>query len=311
VVYLTPEVDAQERGRTMGSLLKSPRFCFGGAMLLVAAIGVADHFTPIWLSWSMVYLLPIVWASWRAGWWPGIVVGFSSIGAWLLGDLANASAVFYWHAMSWDLLMRAGVYVFIACVLSALREARDRERALARTDALTEVANGRAFIEAANLELERAKRHQRPITLAYIDLDDFKMVNDRYGHKQGDAVLRDVAGTIRRNVRAADTVARIGGDEFVILFPETGQQAAGEVLARIRQVVDAAVRKDGKAVTLSVGAVTFSSLPASVDSMLRRADDLLYDVKRSGKNAVAQAVFSAASESQPGEDAVGVADENR
>jgi diguanylate cyclase (GGDEF)-like protein len=189
--------------------------------------------------------------------------------------------------------MRAGVYITVVSVMAALKEARDHESELARTDPGTEVANARAFREMAAVELERARRYKRPLTLAFIDVDNFKAVNDKYGHDVGDTLLRELAATIKRNIRTTDAVARVGGDEFVVLFPETDGQPARELLDRIRKIVHDVVRKNGTPMTLSVGAVTFSTFPSTVDEIIKRADDLMYDVKRHGKDGVAHAVYSA------------------
>jgi diguanylate cyclase (GGDEF)-like protein len=103
-----------------------------------------------------------------------------------------------------------------------LRSAMEREKEAARTDSLTGAMNSRAFGELATAELHRARRYERPFTIAYVDIDDFKAVNDRFGHSSGDTLLRLVAETMKHNSRAVDVIARVGGDEFVILFPETG-----------------------------------------------------------------------------------------
>lgn len=283
------------------SVSKASVLCITGAVVLVAAIALADYLNNPLVNCATLYLVPILWVTWCLGWWPGLAVAGLSISVWLVADAMTVPVAWPWHVMAWDALMRLGVYVTVIYVVSALKEARDREGELARTDALTEIANSRAFKEAAALELERARRHQRRFTLAYIDLDDFKAVNDRFGHDRGDALLREVAVAIKHNIRATDVVARLGGDEFVILLPETDTAPAGELIGRVRGRVLEVLHQDGISVSLSVGAVTFAGLPASVDEMIKRADDLMYQVKRGGKNGVAHAVFSASPEPSPGD----------
>ncbi|MCY3021492.1 MAG: diguanylate cyclase [Planctomycetota bacterium] len=259
-------------------------------LVIVALIGVVDYFLVTQLSCATLYLFPILWAAWRAGFAPSLLVALASVCAWLSGDIFDPRANVVWHFLVWDVIMRASVYVILAYAVAALKLALDRESELARTDPLTEVPNARSFWESAAVELDRARRYQRPFTLAYLDVDNFKLINDQLGHPEGDTLLREVAGAIWKNVRSTDLVARVGGDEFVILFPETGQSAAAELLARVRSVLHDAIRKNGTPVTLSIGAVTFSTPPPSVDDMIKRADNLMYEVKRAGKNGVALAL---------------------
>ncbi|MBI1928984.1 GGDEF domain-containing protein [Candidatus Poribacteria bacterium] len=162
---------------------------------------------------------------------------------------------------------------------------------MSRTDALTQVANRRLFYHLADMEISRARRNASPFTMAYLDLDNFKLMNDRFGHRIGDTLLCLVASTIQKNLRRSDTVARLGGDEFAILLPETGREAADEVLDRLRKLLLDLMSEKGWPVTLSVGAMTFIHPPDSVDEMIRSADDLMYSVKQSSKNMIQYGVF--------------------
>jgi diguanylate cyclase (GGDEF)-like protein len=167
-----------------------------------------------------------------------------------------------------------------------LRSAMEREKELARTDPLTGAMNSRAFGELATAELHRARRYERPFTLAYVDIDDFKAVNDRFGHSTGDTLLRLVAETMKQNSRAVDVIARVGGDEFVILLPETGPGPAQVVSRKLQERLLGVVQQNEWPVTFSIGAITFISPPATVDEMLRLADRLMYSAKKSGKNQI-------------------------
>ena len=157
---------------------------------------------------------------------------------------------------------------------------------MARTDYLTGAFNGRSFGETAAAEIARARRHSHPFSVAYIDVDDFKQINDRQGHSAGDRLLKTVADGLRRNVRGVDTVARIGGDEFAVLMPETDARAAQVAMRRTRRRLLEEARRAGWPVTISVGVVTFDHAPDSVDDLLRAADDVMYSAKRGGKNAL-------------------------
>ena len=160
------------------------------------------------------------------------------------------------------------------------------EQQLARTDALTGLSNRRAFLEASSCELERARRSGQPMTVAYVDCDDFKRVNDLLGHAEGDQLLATVGTTLRGETRAVDAVARLGGDEFGLLLVDTDGPTAAALLHRLRVALVAAMREHGWKVGFSIGAVTFAATPATVDDMIGRADQLMYETKRRGKNGL-------------------------
>jgi diguanylate cyclase (GGDEF)-like protein/PAS domain S-box-containing protein len=175
----------------------------------------------------------------------------------------------------------------------ALREAHaqlnqvlQREKELARTDMLTGLSNRRAFYEALQMERARAARYGRPITLAYVDLDNFKRVNDTLGHAVGDELLVCVADLLRQTLRLSDTVGRLGGDEFALLLPETSPGSAESLLEKLRKILMDAMQVRSWPVTFSIGAATFLNNPPPLEQMIRAADELMYAVKKSGKNSV-------------------------
>ncbi len=252
----------------------------------MALIGLVDYATGDEITFAILYLLPVAGATWlmgrSAGVFFAVISAVSSLGADLFaGHRYSHPAIPYWNTF-----VRFGFFLTVVVILSRLQASYEREKALSTHDALTGVLNGRAFQERAGAEIERARRYGHPLTVAYIDLDDFKAVNDRFGHSTGNTVLRTVADAARRNVRATDTVARLGGDEFALLFPETGGESAGATLAKISSLISASLEKDGWPVGLSIGAVTFRTPPDSIDEMLHDADVLMYEAKRAGKGRI-------------------------
>jgi diguanylate cyclase (GGDEF)-like protein len=167
-----------------------------------------------------------------------------------------------------------------------LRLSLNKEKQLARIDALTGVFNRRAFYEVLQRERNRAHRHNRALTVAYIDLDNFKEVNDSFGHHAGDSVLIAIAGVMARNLRQHDFVARLGGDEFAILLPETGPEPARQVITKVHARLVDSMKENGLPVTFSIGAVTFITFLSGVEDMLQKADELMYFVKSHGKSNI-------------------------
>lgn len=156
----------------------------------------------------------------------------------------------------------------------------------ARTDGLTRLANYRAFHESLKAEMHRAARYGHPLTLAMMDVDGFKDINDRYGHQAGDYALAELARVLRRLIRREDVPARYGGDEIAIVFPETSAQGCLKVIRRLL----AAVRShdftfEGRRipVTVSIGVAPFRS-EMSITQFVGAADEALYQAKQGGKN---------------------------
>ena len=157
----------------------------------------------------------------------------------------------------------------------------------ARTDALTTVGTRHVFEERLRAEYARAALHQWPFSVALVDLDHFKRVNDHWGHTVGDKVLRVVAEALRAEARVTDVVARYGGDEFVLLMPETSASDAVTALERMRRRIASASWPDGPAFTMSCGIAEWSGQPEDDEAaLLERADAALYSAKRGGRNRV-------------------------
>jgi diguanylate cyclase (GGDEF)-like protein len=257
-------------------------------------VGGADFLTGTDYSLALFYLAPIGFGTWFVSLRGGIVL--SGVGA---AVAIAADALHRLHGgrelpvvvLGWNGLMQLGTSLALVLVLAALRTRLEGEELLARTDALTRIANRRAFFEAASLEIERTRRHGRPLTLAYVDCDDFKDVNDRLGHVHGDRLLVIVAQTLRAKLRVVDSVARLGGDEFGLLLPETDSDEAEALLQRVHSTLAAAMMMHGWNVGFSIGAATFLTPPVSVDEAMAGADALMYAAKREAKGSIRLGVF--------------------
>jgi len=260
-------------------------------LLLVVLLGAVDYLSGPEISFSIFYLFPIYLVSWYAGRWPGVLVSVACTLAWYLADLFDGHVYSTPLIHIWNASARLGFFLISAALVSELRRRLIIEEELAITDPLTKIANRRGVYRALDTELVRQRRMGHLFTAAYLDVDRFKTINDRLGHHVGDELLRVVAETIRTHVRKVDTAGRLGGDEFLILLPETGRQAASELLSRLSSSLTHAMRLRNWPVTFSIGAVTFLDPPESVDELLRQADRLLYAAKTDGKDTIRCAVI--------------------
>jgi diguanylate cyclase (GGDEF)-like protein len=158
---------------------------------------------------------------------------------------------------------------------------------LAATDDLTGLWNRRHFMERAEYEIAQARRHGRPLCIIQLDIDHFKKINDTHGHAAGDKVLKFLASSLQEQLRATDSIGRIGGEEFVILLPNTGLQTAYAVAEKIRTFIESSrVEYDGKmlTITISMGITDLGSGNQHIDALLRKADEACYAAKDGGRN---------------------------
>lgn len=266
---------------------------------LVLMISLLDHWSKHQLSLALLYPVPVALAAWRGGFPCGVLVALTATVSWQAADLYSGAE---WSPIIclWNGIVRFGVFTMTSSLLARLRLSLLHEKALARTDSLTGAANGRTFYETVCLEVERSLRTSGPLTLAYLDLDNFKQLNDHYGHAAGDRALRQISQTIRENVRSGDLLARLGGDELALLLPDTDANQAQAILNRVRGLVARIMEAEGWPVTLSIGAATFPQPPRDVDLLVRHTDSLMYRAKHGGKNRIEHEVVAESSTSEDG-----------
>jgi diguanylate cyclase (GGDEF)-like protein len=258
---------------------------------LVACFGVIDYLTGKEISITLFYLIPIFLVVWFADERLGLVISAVSAITWFLTDFANSRNYSNITIYVWNTLIRLGFFIVGSRLLSELKKALRANQLLARVDYVTGAVSVRYFYELVQTEVSRSQRSKRPLTLAYIDLDNFKAINDRLGHITGDKVLRVITESVQRHIRPSDIFARLGGDEFILLLPETGAEEVRQVLARIHLSLVNEMLRYGWVVTFSIGVVTFNQLPRSVDEMVKIADDVMYSVKTTTKNGVRYHIY--------------------
>ena len=160
------------------------------------------------------------------------------------------------------------------------------ERAV--VDSMTGLYDHDTLLTLLKKEIERARRHAETIAFLLLDLDDFKQINDEYGHQKGDEVLAKVADIIRETLRTMDIAGRYGGEEFAAILPETDMTAAAQSAERLRDAIEERFRQDVQ-LTISVGIACFPDHGTGVDTLVKMADDALYQAKAEGKNRVVSA----------------------
>ncbi len=269
----------------------SKLFWAASGIALLGVVGILDFLTGYELAFSLFYLIPVSLVTWLASQRLGMLLALASAVVWLTADVTAGN--FYSHPFIyvWNTLIRLSFFVITVFLLSTLKRTLEREKESARTDYLTGAANSRLFFDLVQMEIGRFQRYERPFTVANLDLDNFKSVNDRFGHSVGDQVLRSVVSAIRKYLRKTDIVARLGGDEFALLLPETDQESARVVLDKIMNGLLQEMRQGNWPVTFSIGALTCTAMPDTIDEMMKRADELMYAVKSESKNAIKYSTF--------------------
>jgi diguanylate cyclase (GGDEF)-like protein len=255
-------------------------------LVLVLALGVLDYLTGYEWAFSIFYLLPVFLVTWYAGLKWGVVTSALSGLTLLAADLVSGHQYSHPAISYWNMLVMSATFLVIAYTIAQLNKVLAAERTFARTDALTGVSNARHFEELAKNITKQNAGGKKQCALAYIDLDNFKAINDDYGHSTGDQLLKMAAGIIKANLREEDVVARLGGDEFGVIISAASQREAEEVFERIRANFLHEMKKRKWQVTFSGGVVYFENCTASVDEMIGMADRLMYTVKKNGKNSI-------------------------
>jgi diguanylate cyclase (GGDEF)-like protein len=260
--------------------------------LFIGIIGIFDFLSGTEFSLSVFYVFPISLIIWRTNQKIGYIASIASVAAWFLADLASGLSFSHPVILVWNLLIRFIFFGLITFLLSSLINSLNREKGMSRTDYLTSAANSRRFNEIVQMEIDRFRRYQHPFTIAYFDIDNFKSVNDLYGHNTGDLVLQTVACSVIKKTRKSDLVARLGGDEFAIFFPETDQENARILFAKVHNTLMDEMKQHNWSVTFSIGVLTCHVAPDTTDELVKIVDELMYSAKADGKNTVKYAIYA-------------------
>jgi diguanylate cyclase (GGDEF)-like protein len=257
-------------------------------LILVLIIGIFDFMAGPQIGFSFFYLLPIYLVAWFGGRRSGVVISFVSAIVWFVTtELISAKLSPFLFISLWNAFVRLAFFLVIVFLETALKDALSR----ATTDPLTSIGNRRYFFEAAELEIKKLSRYKRPFTAAYIDIDNFKAINDNFGHDAGDRLLKAAAQIVKKNIRFTDIFARLGGDEFILLLPETDTETARGLIPKLHELLVQEAKKNKGLASFSVGVVTFIEPPGSVDEMIKKIDSVMYSAKKSGNNLIRYETF--------------------
>lgn len=263
------------------------------ALVSLLALAAIDYLTRFTLHLTLLYLVPVLILTWYIGRLFGVILSVAVCTSWSFVELAAGRYTDDPKLLYWDWAAMLFGLVLMVIGLSALRRALEKAYSQSRKDALTGLVNKGGFYQVVNEELELCRRYKRTLSIAYIDCDNFKTVNDKFGHHAGDDLLRVIAKTMLRKLRTSDLPGRLGGDEFAVMLPETSAEACRMVIEMLQQRLLREMDGHGWPVTFSIGIATFVRMPPSIEDTIRQADKLMYEVKNSRKGAIKQEVFGA------------------
>lgn len=259
---------------------------FAGIVLL-SIVYYLDHYSPSEVTFLFLYFLVVVFVAIKHDGVASFV--FAAVASYLrtteamqmVGDL-QFSASFVWA-----LLNLLGVFSATTYLIHRQLRYINRIKLTSLTDPLTKLGNRRSFQHDLEAAVAHCKRHLEPLSVAYIDVDNFKKINDERGHNTGDCVLSLIAEIIRNLLRAEDRSGRLGGDEFAIIFWDTDEGAIKHSIERIKFALDRAMSENKFDVTFSIGCVTLKGRAlVEANALLHDADQLMYQVKKDAKNGI-------------------------
>jgi len=276
-----------------GKLPKPFLTLFG--FLLVLAIGVLDTLSSYDISISVLYLLPIILIAWYEGGFSAALTSIYSAITWATSDLVSGHIYSHMTVRIWNTLMVLGMFLIVAYSITTVKKLFIKEREHADTDDLTGLANIKFFYEQARIEISRSSIYKRPLTLAYIDIDNLRHINDTLGHIAGDYLLHEAAQVIRSTLRPTDIISRLGGAKFAVLMPETNNENAMVIMNKVQEHLLDVVKKNGWLVTFSTGVVTCDGPTYTLDELIAKAEALMNAARETGGNVVKSKILDLSS----------------
>jgi len=262
------------------------------SIVLIGILGILDYITGYELHISIFYLIPIYIGSWHANKNTGLLLCCISTVVSIVANHFAGLRFSHSSIVYWNILVRFSFFLLISHLISNLKVNYDKEKDLSCIDGLTGAMNLRIFKETSEALFKVAKRSKSSISICYIDVDNFKNLNDTHGHDEGDRVLQVIAATLKSSVRKSDLVGRLGGDEFSILLYETELEGAKIVADRMLEQLRKKTIIAKSTIGFSIGVAVFGTPPSSAQEAIKCADTLMYRAKKTGKNKIVYEVFS-------------------
>lgn len=254
--------------------------------LSIPLIGLLDGIGDGRIRLTAFFLIPIMLVTWRVGRRAGYLTTFAALITLLVVSYIDKPKGTNNLLFAVDTGGRFISFFIIVAILSNLHSSFVQQKTKATRDALTTLYNRLGLQEILNVELEIARREMQPFAVFFLDCDNFKEVNDQWGHDLGDELLKTVALTLTSSIRRSDIACRLGGDEFVVYAGNVGEHESVRLISKIKTNLDAAMLNRQWPVTFSIGAAIFESPPDTLSELLRFADSLMYEAKKGGKDSL-------------------------
>jgi diguanylate cyclase (GGDEF)-like protein len=268
----------ESKGKTFNILL---------GLAWTALFGTLDILSSSHTSFSFLYLFPIAFVTWFGGKTAGLAISLCCTVLWSKDNIVDNHFI-----SAWNIVSTFAIFCTISLMLSKIHSLWNKEIELSRKDPLTGAMNLRAFSDMVEYEILLLQRYTSPFSFAFLDLDDFKKVNDLYGHQKGDELLIAVVRNLVGSLRKTDVIARIGGDEFAILLPATDHTTVRIVMEKVRELLHELSKGEQWAITFSMGVVTCENNGLKLKELFSIADRLMYEAKNNGKNNICYAIHA-------------------
>ncbi|MBL8992264.1 MAG: diguanylate cyclase [Spirochaetia bacterium] len=254
------------------------------ALSLLAGIAAFDHFTRLAWAFDPLYLIPVVLISWRQGILAGFLFSFLSIFSWVIAYPSGANGDWKSVLFSWNTVAQLVSFFTVSLLISLQQFQGEMLKKMIYRDPLTGLANTHGLHEHSRPLLRYLSRRNKPLIMARFDIDRFDAFNKKMGREKGDALLVFVSQFLLLFFRKSDLVARLGGDQFAVLFPSLKPAQVAGMIKKIKSGYETAFKKNGWDVTLSAAFVSFSKGPHQLDKMLEFGAERMERIKAKGKN---------------------------
>lgn len=270
------------------TLTGKPAWVIGGLVFpFILLLGFIDLITAYPFSISAFYLIPISIAAWYGNHTLGYIAGLLSAAWWVIVQVTTLQPHVQQWIPYWNTATHLVLFTVVAYLVAELKVQLVRQQQLARMDDLTGLLSRAGFFDRAAVVTSAAARYGNTIAAAYIDLDNFKNINDTWGHSQGDEVLKSIGYQLSRSSRKSDVVARLGGDEFSVLLPNTNLPGARVYFNNLHSALQSELQQRGWSMLgISVGAAVFDQGTPDIEDALRLADSLMYRAKGNSQEKV-------------------------